>query len=294
MKNQIRFASCIRRLAPLALVFLLSLPVPAQNKQPDIVPQGSSIPGWGTRESGLDGPGYIEFGGSRSDLSSGSPLDGRQQPWTDFYFKGVASSGRNTFSGEANRQQRFGELGYFYSLGWTRALSENWYAEVSGGASSPGGLFLPKWSADAVINRKLLPNKRLVLSAGYGYDKSKLINTDSRYQFGGMYYFQFPLIVQAGVNFTKAQPGDILARTQYGVVTWGREKEHYITGRAEIGREAYQIVGPNALFNFPVHNYSANYRQWIGPYWGFHVTYERDGNPFYRRNGATVALFLDF
>src|SRR5437588_12487565 len=156
MKNQIRFTSCIGRLAPLALVFLFSLPVPAQNKQPDLVPQGSSIPGWGTRESGLDGPGYIEFGGSRSDLSSGSGIDGRQEPWTDVYIKAVVSGGKNSFSMEATRQQRFGELGYFYTGGITRRLSEDWYAEVSGGTSSPGGLFLPKWSADGIINRKLL------------------------------------------------------------------------------------------------------------------------------------------
>src|SRR5947209_3501181 len=181
MKNQTRFPYASRSWLVLSFALLLISAAVAQNKQPDLVPQGSSIPGWGTRESGLDGPGYIEFGGSRSDLSSGSGIDGRQEPWTDVYIKAVVSGGKNSFSMEATRQQRFGELGYFYTGGITRRLSEDWYAEVSGGTSSPGGLFLPKWSADGIINRKLLARRQLVLSAGYGYDKSKLVNTDSRY-----------------------------------------------------------------------------------------------------------------
>lgn len=266
----------------------------AQQKQPDIVPQGSSIPGLGTRETGLDGPGYIEFGGSRSNLTSNSPVDGRQEPWTDIYIKAVVSGGKNTFNLEATRQQRFGELGYFYSGGITRSLSENWYAEASGGFSSPGGLFLPKWSADVILNRKLLSRKQLVLNGGFGYDKSKLINTDTRYQAGAVYYFNFPVIVQGGVTFTRANPSSILARTQYGAVTWGREKEHYLNFRAEIGREAYEIVGPDTLFDFPVHNYSASWRQWLGLNWGFNLTYDHDGNPFYHRNGGIVAFFFDF
>jgi YaiO family outer membrane protein len=295
MKTENRFPSrAVRGLLLAGFACLFTFAAMAQSKQPDIVPQGSSIPGWGTRETGLDGPGYIEFGGSRSNLSSGSPVDGRQEPWTDFYIKGAVSGGKNTISAEATRQQRFGELGYFYTAGWTRTISENWYGEISGGISSPGGLFLPKWSADAIINRKLLPRRQLVLSAGYGYDKSKLVNTDSRYQASAVYYFEFPIILQGGVTFTKAQPSDILARTQFGVVTWGREKEHYLNFRAEIGREAYEIVGPNTLFDFPVHNYSASWRQWLGLNWGFNVTYDRDGNPFYHRNGGIVAFFFDF
>ena len=256
--------------------------------QPSIVPQGSSVPGLGTTEVGLNGPGYVEFGGSRSDLNAG------QSSWTDIYLRGVASTISNTFNAEANRQQRFGELGYFYSLGWTRIISENWYSEVSAGTSSHGGLFLPKWNFDAIINRKLLANRRLVINGGWAYDKSKLANTDQRYQAGGMYYFGFPLIVQGEVTFTKAQPGNILARAQSVAATYGREKEHYITGRAEIGREGYLIAGPNNLFNFPIHNYSASYRQWIGFNWGFNVSFEHDGNPYFKRNGGIVAMFLEF
>ncbi|MBV8206192.1 MAG: YaiO family outer membrane beta-barrel protein [Acidobacteria bacterium] len=263
-------------------------PSGAQSAQPDIVPQGSSIPGLGTRETGLNGPGYLEFGGSRSDLSQSQPS------WTDLYLRGVASTERNSFSAEANRQQRYGELGYFYSLGWTRIINQDWYGEVSAGTGSHGGLFLPKWTFDGIVNRKLLSSRRLVVNGGWGYDKSKLANTDQRYQAGAMYYFPFNLMAQGGVTFTKAQPGNILARAQSVAVTYGREKEHYIMGRAEIGREGYLIIGNNSIYNFPIHNYAATYRQWIGVNWGFNVSFEHDGNPYFRRNGAIVAMFLDF
>src|SRR5256885_2263715 len=98
-------------------------------------------------------------------------------------------------------------------------------------------------------------------------------------EFGGSYFdlnrtnVSHPFVGQGGVTWTHANPGSILARSQYLAVSQGHDKEHYITVRAEIGREGYELIGPQtSLFNFAVHNYSGNWRQWLGPSWGFNMS----------------------
>lgn len=263
----------------------------------DIIPQGSGIPGLGGVGTVFNGPGYLEFGGAHSALTGSDPN------WNDFYVRGQLSGGNNAVMLESMRQGRFGDSGWWFSGGWNRIFNPNWYADFHVG-TSVGGFFLPKLRTDAFINRKLLTQKQLILTFGGGYDRSKRIdqvtNAATRVQVGATYYFNLPktdipLIAQGGVNWTHANPGAILARAQYLAITEGHEKEHYITVRAEIGREGYELFGNEITqFNFPIHNYSATWRQWIGLNWGFNAVFEHDGNPYYRRNGGSLGVFFEF
>ena len=273
----------------LTLILLCATTSFAQVAKPGTtVPQGAAIPGIGSAE-GPNGPGYLEFGGSRSELTSPQPN------WTDAYVRGVINlTPANAFSLEADRQARFGDSGYFGSIGLTHSFTSNLYTNAYVG-SSVGGFFLPKFRFDGFVNYKLLPEKQLVANLGIGYDKAKTANSALRYMVGGTYYFHFPIIVQGGATFTHANPGAILATTYNLAVTEGREKEHYITFRAELGREGYEVVNvANPLVNFPIHNYSGTWRQWIGMNWGFNFNFQREINPYYNRNGATLGLFVDF
>lgn len=257
------------------------------------VPQGASIPGLGGLSLGMNGPGFIEFGGSYSHLGK-TELATPFAPWGDAYLRGLMSRGSNALTGEIIRQVRYSDTGWYYNLGWNRTWSPNWFTEVSAGAST-GGFFLPKFRTDALINHKILPRRQLVLTGGIGYDKSKTVNNAARFQAGGTYYFERPFVLQGGVIWTHANPGGILARSQYLAVTQGHDKEHYISLRAEIGREGYELIGPQAtLFNFVVHNYSANWRQWIGPNWGINLAFEHERNPSFHRYGGAIGIFMDF
>ena len=250
--------------------------------------QGSSGPVFGGLPLIFDGPGYIEVLGAHSELNGNNPS------WTDAGVIASVSGGRNTIHFESTRQDRYGDVGWWFSAGATRTFGENWYATGFLG-SSVGGVFLPRLRGDAFINRKFLPHKQLVLNFGAGFDNSKLANHDYRNSVGGIYYFPWPVILQAEVEWTRSLPDGTLVHTQKVALTQGREKEHYITARAEIGREAYEVVGQAlTLFDFPIHNYSLNYKQWLGANFGVHLTLEREVNPFYRRNGGSVAFFLDF
>jgi YaiO family outer membrane protein len=276
----------------------------AQANSSTRVAPGSSLPGLGALGMIMDGPGYIEVGGSHSTLTAGNP------DWNDFYARGVLSGGRNIFTGELTRQARFGDSGWFGDLGLTRTLSENWYAQVSAGGSV-GGFFLPKFRTDALISRKLLRRRQLVASVGGGYDQSRTIAHDWRALVEGAYYFNYPVVLQGGLMWTHATPGNILARTQYLAASQGHDKEHFISLRYEWGREGYEVIGrptsvvpvigrrivlspANVLFDFPVRTISGTWRQWIGPNWGFNFSLEQHQEPAYHRIGGTLGVFLDF
>lgn len=267
----------------------------AQAGSGSTVAPGSSLPGLGAVGLFMDGPGYIEVGGSHSSLTAGNP------DWNDFYARGMISGGRNIINGEITRESRFGDSGWFGDLGLTRTLSENWYAQLSAGGSV-GGFFLPKVRTDALISRKLLPRRQLVMSVGGGFDQSRTVAHDWRGQVEGAYYFGYPVVLQAGLMWTRATPGNILARTQYIAASQGHEKEHFVSLRYEWGREGYEVIGPstplvptvNVLFDFPIRTITGTWRQWVGPNWGLNFNVEQHQETAYHRIGGTVGVFLDF
>jgi YaiO family outer membrane protein len=267
----------------------------AQASSNTTVAPGSSLPGLGGIPLGLDGPGYIEVGGGHSALTGNYP------DWNDFYLRAVVSGGRNTFTGEVTREDRFGDSGWFGNLDMVRSLSEDWFAEVSAGGSA-GGFFLNRFQTNALINRKLLRRRQLVATVGVGFDQSKTADNDVRAQVGAAYYFKYPIVLQGGLSWTHANPGDILARTQYLAGTWGHEKERFVSLRYEWGREGYEIIGAptplapvfNVAENFPEHTVAGTWRQWIGPNWGVNFNLEQHQEPAYHRIGGTFGVFLDF
>lgn len=257
---------------------------------------GSSLPGLGGITLGLDGPGYIEVGGSHSSLS------GANADWNDFYLRGSLSGGHNILNGELTREGRFGDKGWFYGLGVTRTLSENWFAQISAGGSAGGGFFIPRFRTDGLINRKFLRSRQLVVAAGLGFDQSKTVNHDLRGQIGAAYYFQFPVVLQGGLTWTHASPGNILARSQFITATEGHDKEHFFSLRYEWGREGYEVIGApslqipaySVLVDFPMHSISGTWRQWIAPNWGINLNVEQQQEPAYHRWGGTAGVFIDF
>src|ERR1700681_2322369 len=70
----------------------------AQVNRSNSVAPGSSLPGLSALGMVMDGPGYIEVGGSHSSLTAGNP------DWNDFYARAMLSGGRNIFTGELSRE----------------------------------------------------------------------------------------------------------------------------------------------------------------------------------------------
>lgn len=278
----------IKSIAVIAvLLLMLTFAVAQESGRP--IPQGSSGPVVGMIPTTLNGPGFIEVDGSHSSVSNSQPS------WNDIFLRGGMSFSSNTVNVELSRQSRFGDSGWYYNGGWIHTWTPKWYTDVHLGTST-GSFFLPRFRTDAYVHRKVLSREQLVLNFGAGYDKSRLQASAYRIEPGAAYYFdRVPVVLEGGVTWTQSQPGSILARSQYVAVTEGRAKEHYIALRAEVGREAYEIIqGQATAFNFPIRNFAGTWRQWLAPNWGLNFNIEHDGNPFYHRLGGTIGIFIDF
>jgi YaiO family outer membrane protein len=272
------------------LVFglLLASALNAQQDEGQVpVSPGSAVPGIFLPGVGA-GHGFVEAGAGHSALTPGDP------GWTNSYFRFLVSGQSNTFQTEVSRDDEFGGRGWYGGGGLTHIFSENWYGDVFAGAGS-GVFFLPKYRVDAFIHRKLLPHKQLVVMLGGGYEKAFDVHNDVHWNPEANYYLKPSWVLQSGVIFTRGDPGGVLVHTQYFAVTQGQNKSHYISVRGEYGREAWELIGPtNVLVDFPIHDVTGTWRQWLAPNFGFNLSVERYNNYIFNRIGATAGLFMDF
>ena len=271
-----------------ALGLLLATGLAAAQEEGAPVAPGSALPGIFFPGVGEGGHGFVEAGGGHSSLSPGNPS------WTDGYLRGVLSGQSNTIQGLITREDRYGDTGWYFNTGLTHIFNQDWYGDVFVGFSSRC-FFLPKYRTDAFIHRKLLPSKQLVVALGAGYEKAKDVHSAYRLNPEVNYYLRPSWVLQSGIVWTQGNPGGVLVHTQYFAVTQGRNKEHYIALRGEYGREAWELIGPaRVLVNFPIHDVSGTWRQWLAPNFGFNLSVERYNNYVFNRTGATAGVFLDF
>jgi YaiO family outer membrane protein len=148
---------------------------------------------------------------------------------------------------------------------------------------------------DGQISKKWLNKRKLVTSLGGGYFDSKDIHHDSSVAVGGIYYFDKPWTIQGAVRWNVSSPGNVVSRSQFIAVTEGREGEHYFVVRGQTGREAYQAITENIfLVDFPSHDVSVLWKQWLGNDWGFIALGEYYKSDFYQRTGGSIGIFKSF
>ena len=231
---------------------------------------------------------FVEAGGSYETLSNNF---GR---WSGGYFRGVVVTGKNTWNGEINGQHEFGDAGVYMAAGDTYNFNPDWYASLTLG-SSVGGFFWPRYRGDAFVNRKWGARKQLISTVGFGYYAAKDVHRDSSFFVGTTYYFEKPWIIEEGVRFNVSNPGTVFSPAGFVAVTQGRNEHRYVTLNAGFGQEAYQLVGPTAVFTrFPSQTVTVTWRQWVGKQWGFNLVADYYHSPFYQRGGGSFGIFKDF
>ena len=130
----------------------------------------------------------------------------------------------------------FDDNGFFASIGNTHLFNENWFTNVSFGASS-GGFFFPSYRVDAFVNYKVPSNRQFIATVGVGAsDARDTDNSDVSLFVGGAYYFQDPWIVQGGVRYNISSPGSVGSTSEFIAITQGRVREHFYTLRYEFWR----------------------------------------------------------
>jgi len=231
---------------------------------------------------------YVETGVSYQTLTGGYGY------WGGGYARGVYQSGSNVWNAETNGQHEFGDSGVYMAAGVTHTLTPDWYAALTVGTSA-GGFFWPRFRTDGFLNRKLLSRKQWIATAGFTYYEAKDVHRDRAFYLGSTYYFEKPWILEEGMYFNVSNPGSVFAPAGFVAVTEGRTKQQYVTVRAGVGEEGYQLVGPTvSLAQFNSQELTVTWRRWLGSNWGFNLVGDYYRNPFYTRGGSSFGFFREF
>jgi YaiO family outer membrane protein len=231
---------------------------------------------------------YLETGASYDALTGGFGH------WDGGYARGVYKIGDHVLNAELNGQHEFSDAGTYVAVGDTFTFNSDWYAALTVG-SSVQGFFWPRFRTDGFLSKKWLSRKQWISTVGYGYYDAKDIHRNQYMFLGGTYYFEKPWIVEEGMYFNISNPGTVFAPAGFVAITEGRNKHQYITIRAGLGEEGYQVVGPTVtLSRFQSQTVSITWRKWTGPTWGLNLIADYYHNPFYMRGGSSFGFFKEF
>jgi len=231
---------------------------------------------------------YVESGGNYLALTDGFGN------WTGGYARGVITQRKNIWNAEINGQREFGDAGVYFGVGDTYNFNPDWYGSLTLG-SSAGGFFWPRFRADGFINKKWMGRRQLITTLGFSYYAAKDVHRDHSLFIGSTYYFEKAWILEEGVRFNVSNPGSVFSPAGFIAVTQGRNQQRYITLRAGLGKEAYQLVGPTStITDFHSQTLTITWRQWAGPHWGFNVVADYYHNPAYLRGGTSFGFFKEF
>jgi len=212
--------------------------------------------------------------------------------WRGGRLRAVLPAGaRDLFHLEAVGQRAFGDDGIYASAAHQHTFGDSWisYLAVSGGS---GDFFFPDLRLDALLTRKLLPSRRLLLSAGGTWVTSKGVYRDRTAVAAATAYLGASAVLEVGGRFNWSTPGDLSSQRGYAALTLGRSGERFLVVRGGAGTEAYQLTGISATERrFRSSEVAVTWREWLGPRIGMLVGGERYHNPFYSRAGAQLGLF---
>lgn len=239
-------------------------------------------------ETPLHSANMLELGTSSSKLSNSY---GR---WHAANLHLTVERGGAVTHAEVARQTEYGEVGTSFVLGHVREYDDDWIASGFA-ATSDGGFFLPRLKLDMSLGRKVLADKSLVLSLGLGANRAKDGHHDGSVIAGAVWYAAPRWVVDGGIRWNRSYPGSVDGYRPYLALTWGEHKHQLLTARAEVGNEAYQVIGQNAsVSDIRSQSISLKWRQWLAPGYGFAMGIEHYHSPYYRRTGVDASVFTEF
>ena len=234
-------------------------------------------------------PGSLEVGVLHHTLTAGNPS------WNGQFARGVlVSDTSNAWNASIVNLREFGDSGTMIALGNTHYFDDKWYSSVSASGSS-GGSFLPRLRFDVSGSRRWLEGLNLLTTVTLTAINAKDGHQDRSLLLSSAYYFQQPLVLEAGVRINQSNPGKVVSNAKYVAVTYGENKKQIMSLRYGYGQEAYQYIGVDAfLVDFKSDAWTATWRKWIRPQLGFQVRAESYHNQYYDRRGIEVSAFKEF
>ena len=233
--------------------------------------------------------GSIEAGGKFYSLTAGQP------DTAGTYARGILNVGHaDTWSGEIVHLDRFDDTGTFFSIGDTHTFNDLYYGNLTVGTSS-GGFFWPRVRVDASLSRKWLDRRNLVTTVGFGYYDAKDIHSDKSFSLDTTYYFDAPWIAQAGVRINDSDPGSVISTSGYAALTYGRDRQRFVTLRGGFGNQGYQPFGAQSFtVDTEFHQLTLTWREWVGHDWGINFVADDYNSTTYDQRGIEFGLFKEF
>jgi len=203
----------------------------------------------------------------------------------------LPAGARNVFYLEGVGQRAFGDDGAYASLAHQHAFGDSWisYLGVGGGT---GEFYFPDVRVDASLGRKLLPSRRLLVTVGGTWVRSKDVYRDRALMASLTGYLGRAAVLEAGGRFNWSTPGDVASQRGYLALTLGTTGSRYLVVRGAAGSEGYQLTGSGTTERkFNSSEASISWREWLGSRAGIVVGAEWYDNPFYTRTGVQLGLF---
>lgn len=211
--------------------------------------------------------------------------------WRGGRIRAVVPSGATVVYLEAVAQSAFRDDGQYGSAALQHGFGEAWIGFVAVGGGT-GEFFWPELRVDASLARKLLPSRRLVMTVGGTWVRSKEVYRDRAATASVAAYLGSTAVLEVGGRFNWSTPGDVTSQRGHLALTLGRPGQRYLVLRGAAGSEAYQLTGSGATEQqFNSTEASVSWREWLGRRFGIVVGGEWYDNPFYTRTGVQLGLF---
>lgn len=214
--------------------------------------------------------------------------------WHHLTVRGVLQQGDHVLQGELSGKKEYDTSGTFVGLTDTVTFDDRWFASASIGLGD-GAFYLPRYRVDGFLYKKWLPEKNFVSSLGLGYYDAPDGHVDRSLSLGGAWYFEQPLVVEAGVRFNRSSPGGVMTRQQFVAASYDPDPRNALSARVAWGSEGYLPLTPDTrLVNFNSQEASLAWRRRIDQHWGASISINHYRNPSYERSGVDIGLSRHF
>jgi YaiO family outer membrane protein len=176
----------------------------------------------------------------------------------------VPAGSRSVFFLEGVGQRAFRDDGFYATVAHQLAAGDDWITYLGIGAGS-GEFVFPDLRVDATVTRKLLPSRRLLVSVGGTWVRSKDVYRDRTAVAALTGYLGATAVLEVGGRFNWSSPGEVASQRAYAALTLGRSGRRYLVLRGAGGSEAYQLTGSGATeHKFNSTEASLSWRECLG------------------------------
>lgn len=196
---------------------------------------------------------------------------------------------------ETGRQRRFGETSWGIGVVHGRHVAA--HTDLTAGVSTGTGDYLaPSYRFDLRVDHAVLPDRNLVLSAGYTRIDSKQENSSDGFGTGAVLWLAH-WVLEAHYLHDIGHPGDALSRSWGLAGTWYLYKRTYLGAGISGGEVSYMLIGPDAdraLVDYDADGWHVSLQQWVTSTAGFNLRYEHGSTDYYQVDGYTASVFFGF